>query len=374
VNIFDVTDENGEYSLSKIPANLNILLSVSDGGNLLASKTVFILPDNTLTEDIIINSSGSTPVPSPSSSGHPVHNSILTTFSVGNSPKGIVISKDGMKGYVATEMGTYIFSTVTNQVENIIKTGAGSKKICLYDNRAYVTNNSTDDIKISCLNTVDNSIIDTFLMPKYPFDINVSPDGKKLYVANEDQTLSSVYVIDTGTKSISTIPVSKIPHGLEISPDGKRLYTTSMVTDTTPVDIVSVIDTETSSVIKTISVGAVPYEIALSPDGKKAYVSNSGGIGDGKEGISVIDTTTNSLVTTINLIGTPLSLRVSPDGSRLFVTHFDEQVTIIDTSSNNIITTLSLSKTVGEDIIFSPDGLKAYITTSGGGGIVNIIY
>ena len=371
VNIFDITDGNGEYFLSGIPSNLNVLLSVTDGVNLLASKTVYVLADSTVTSDITINSENpSSPTPSQGGIKHPVNNSVLTVFSVENSPEGIILTNDGLKGYIATGEGLSFFATGTNKLQGVIQSGTSPKKISISPDglKAYVTNNGTDSIKVGIIDIYTNSFTDSITVPKYPFDIECN--GKKLYVTNEDQTESFVYVIDRTTKSVlSTIKVDKIPHGLDISPDGGKIYVTSIVTSTTPNDIVSVIDTETDKIIKTISVGPVPYEIAVTPDGKKAYVTNSGG-----NSVSVIDTYSNSVTGTVGVINAPLSVKISPDGQRAFVTHFDDNISVIDTATDKVLTTIHLSGREGHDVTFSPDGKRAYVITSGGGGLVHVIY
>jgi len=375
VSIFDVTDVNGEFFLGNIPANLNVLLSVTDEGTLIASKTVFVIPDTTVNTEIVINPPGPVPTATPSGTGgHPFNNSVLTTIQTGKSPKGIALSPDGTKGYVATELGTFVFSTETNQIIDSVQIGVtpANKKIAISPDGStvYVTNNGADTVKVAFVRTSDNSIVYELETPQSPFDIAISSDGSKLYVANEDQSVNYIYVINTSTRSVTdTIEVDKIPHGLDISPDGTRLYSTSIVTDYTPQDRVSVINTSTNSVINTISVGGVPSEIALTPDGKKAYVANSG-----SNTISVINTQSASVSNTIALSGAPLSVKVSPDGTRVFVTHFDDYVTVIDTAGDTVFTTIDLSATVGEDVVFSPDGLRAYVVTSGGGGIIHVIY
>jgi len=57
VSTFDITDTAGEYFLEGIPANLDVLLTASRDGVLLSSRQVTVLPDTTVREDIILNSS-----------------------------------------------------------------------------------------------------------------------------------------------------------------------------------------------------------------------------------------------------------------------------------------------------------------------------
>ena len=48
----------------------------------------------------------------------------------------------------------------------------------------------------------------------------LSPDGKMLYVANEDDNLVTVIDLE-GRKVVAEIPVGVEPEGMGVSPDGK---------------------------------------------------------------------------------------------------------------------------------------------------------
>src|SRR5690606_41086335 len=96
-----------------------------------------------------------------------------------------------------------------------------------------------------------------------PVGVVVSPDGKRVYVANGHA--NSVSVIDAEmNRVIATIPVGRRPWGLAITPDGKKLYTANGISND-----VSVIDTATNEVIATVKVeGEGPWGIAdVSPAG-----------------------------------------------------------------------------------------------------------
>jgi len=56
-----------------------------------------------------------------------------------------------------------------------------------------------------------------------PFGAAVTPDGKKVYVANSDD--GTVSVINTTTNTVtSTVPVGFVPRGVTVTPDGKMVY------------------------------------------------------------------------------------------------------------------------------------------------------
>ena len=85
----------------------------------------------------------------------------------------------------------------------------------------------------------------------------VSPDGRRIYVANGHA--NSVSVIDAASETLTaTIPVGKRPWGIAITPDGRRLYTANGLSDD-----VSVIDTATLKVIATIPAGKGAWGVIL---------------------------------------------------------------------------------------------------------------
>jgi YVTN family beta-propeller protein len=91
--------------------------------------------------------------------------------------------------------------------------------------------------------------------------------------------------------------VGKTPTGIGVTPDGSRLYVANNSDNT-----VSVINTITNTVVKTISVGQNPQGVSITPDGKKVYVSCQ------QQGISIISTATNSVIATITVGAEPFSL------------------------------------------------------------------
>jgi YVTN family beta-propeller protein len=84
-----------------------------------------------------------------------------------------------------------------------------------------------------------------------PADVAVSPDGRRVYVANNGS--NTVSVIDTTSNTVAgeptkagegPIPVGLAPEGVAVSPEGKRLYVANAASDT-----VSVIDTGSNKVL-----------------------------------------------------------------------------------------------------------------------------
>jgi YVTN family beta-propeller protein len=104
---------------------------------------------------------------------------------------------------------------------------------------AYITNQGSDTVSV--IDTKPNKVIATIPVGKSPYGVAVSPDGSKVYIANENLFVGnpgSVSVIDALTKKeTAKIPVGIEPTGVGVSPDGSRVYVANLDNNT-----VSVID------------------------------------------------------------------------------------------------------------------------------------
>jgi len=110
------------------------------------------------------------------------------------------------------------------------------------------------------------------------------------YVFVSNGTNDNISIIDTRTDTVcETIPLvldkrlrsfrGIIPFGLAVSPDQKRLFVAE-----SGINAVAVIDISTKQVVGHIPVGWFPAKIEVTPDGKKLVVSNAKGYGSGPNG------------------------------------------------------------------------------------------
>lgn len=169
----------------------------------------------------------------------------------------------------------------------------------------------------------------------YPAGLAVTPDGKRLVVA--DQLADAATVIDLASGAAQTVGVGHAPYGVAISRDGKIAYVTNQGANT-----VSVLDISGAapSVRSTVPVGTHPNRVVVNTAGTEAFVAS----GDSDE-VSVLDVVSNKVTRTISLApyrnapvgANPDGLALSPDGKTLYVTNSgDNDVAVVDTEKGSV--------------------------------------
>ncbi|MBN1137314.1 MAG: YncE family protein [Anaerolineae bacterium] len=202
-----------------------------------------------------------------------------------------------------------------------------------------------------------------------PFDIVVSPDGLRAYVAN--RSTDNLFVIDLSTNQIvETIdlypqaihPLGPAPTRLAITPDGSRLLVINVHDGS-----VTVIDTATNSILQTLAVGQGPTDVAISPDGSLAYIPNRL-----DWTTTVVDVAATSVLTTVSVTGGggPLAAAFAPDGDRAYVVMQDAPVYILDPATHTITGTIGVTGTGwNADLAISADSNTGYLSAMSGGQI-----
>jgi YVTN family beta-propeller protein len=231
--------------------------------------------------------------------------------------------------------------------------------------RVYLATAGTQTV--TAIDTATNTVTDIIPLGFTGPQLAISPDGARVYAGgfirdSQGNTLFHVVsAIDTATNTvIATLSVNRGPEGgisdLAVTPDGSRVYVVDNM-------IVSAIDTATHMVIATIPVGDFPADLAITPDGTRVYVTSYGGTT-----VSVIDTTTNTVTATVPVDRFPNDIGITPDGARAYVTHDDGAISVIDTATNTVTDVIPIDPTFLIEI--APDGERAYVLI--GIGIVGI--
>jgi len=215
-----------------------------------------------------------------------------------------------------------------------------------------------------------------------PLNIAVSPDGRRMAVTNNGQSVHSIQLLDVRTeKVLHTRIVPKAWLGLAFSPDGKTLYASGghdnriLVFDTRhdtlrplahiplgdpwpnpvgPAGLTTdksgdrlfvvtkddsslyIIDLHQNSVTEKTPLGAEAYTCTLSPDGRWLYISLWGGDKVLRKNLSTGQT--DAWPAGDN----PNELILSPDGRTLYVANAnDNSVSVIDTQDGRSLEILN---------------------------------
>jgi YVTN family beta-propeller protein len=143
-----------------------------------------------------------------------------------------------------------------------------------------------------------------------PVDVKSSPDGTKMYVANQGR--NGVSIVDpVSMRETGFIPTGRGAHGMYASRDGTRLYVTNRLAGS-----ISVIDFATNAVVATWPIGGTPDMGGVSADGTQFWVS-----GRYSNGVYVIDTASGRLLATIPVGNGPHGLALFPQPGRFSMGH-----------------------------------------------------
>jgi YVTN family beta-propeller protein len=215
------------------------------------------------------------------------------------------------------------------------------------------------DDSVSFLNPDTLAVEDTIGVPGEPFAAVVSDD--RAYVSTTSASHDAVSVIDTNTRTvIATYPLAFGVTALAVSPDSKRVYAGRNGRD--HVDVV-VIDT-TAERVGTIDIatgaGIGVDAIVVDPTGKRLYVATTDARGSQ---LVVVDAETARVDRKV-WVGSPIRDLAFADGTAYVLTSDRVRggaVSVIDMSTNRITDTLELGIGAPTQMTLSPDKTRAYV-------------
>jgi PQQ-dependent catabolism-associated beta-propeller protein len=270
---------------------------------------------------------------------------VVRSVPVGKRPRGLKVSRDGRKLYVALSGSPRGGPNVDESTLPPPDRGADGIGVM--------------DLESAAMQTRLPSGND-------PETVDSSPDGRLLAVANEDSAQVRLLDADTGAV-IANIPVGLEPEGLQFRPDGRYVYVTSEANDR--IDVIDVNERRVTTVIPT---GKRPRNVLFSPDGKRAYVTC-----ELAERVDVIDAIEHRALTSIEIVGTPkampMGMALDDSAQRLYVSLGRAgEVAVIDTGAFRLIQRIADVGKRPWGIALTPDGDKIY-TANGPSGDVSVI-
>jgi YVTN family beta-propeller protein len=282
---------------------------------------------------------------------------VVATIDVGKRPRGLKVSPDGTRLFVALSGAPKCPPTMDDDECEALETDLSADGIAEVDTVAqrllrvlpsgldpeqfdvnwstglmYVANENAH--MASILDIEKGEILVSLKTGMEPEGVRVSPDGSVAYVTGEVD--SDITVIDTATNSIKrTIKVGLRPRDIVFSDDSRRAYISNEFAAS-----ISVIDVAEGVVIDTLSLpeGSLPMGVVLSPDNHTLYVAN------GRAGtVSALDLRRGELTHSVEVGRRPWGLTISPDGSKLFSANGpSNDVSVIDTTSFEVIDTIAV--------------------------------
>jgi serine/threonine-protein kinase len=310
------------------------------------------------------------PVPGGQAPAPAVANSVAKptageVVNVGATPGYMEIAPDGRTALIANRGAGVltVFDTTRNQALGTIPVPDGGPQFVAFTpdgTRAYVSIFNTDRTvnEVGVLDMATMKFIARVPTGVRPFALDVTPDGKTVYVPNHDS--GSITVIDTATNTVrSEIKVAPNPHWLDVSDDGTRVYAANHESN-----VVSVIDTADNAVLATVPVGSAPHSIVVHP--KKPIVLN---VNYDSSSVSVIDRNTNAVIATVPTGSHPQDITLSADGKYAYLATVDENaIEVLDTTSFQITARVPTGRSP-TSVAIAPDGRQAYVTNLNDGTV-----
>lgn len=165
-------------------------------------------------------------------------------------------------------------------------------------------------------------------------------EQKKLFTSNLRSGTVTVFDFSTNNTALTQITVGAQPEGIDITPDGKEVWVAHRGSGA-----VSVIDTAAKKVSETIKVGGDPYRVKFTPDGKRALITDP----QASE-LIVLEVATRKEIKRIAVEGVAAGITASADSKRAFVTTLQANgIAVIDLETLSVTAKVETGK--------GPDGI-----------------
>jgi YVTN family beta-propeller protein len=286
----------------------------------------------------------------------PASAAVVATIPVGKRPRGIKLSRDGKLLYVAVTGsplggpnvdesklppadrnadGIGVVDIAAKKLVRVLKSGQDPETFDVSPDgkTLYVSNEETAEMSV--LDIASGEIRAKVPVGREPEGVTVGPDGKVVYVTSEED--SEVTAVDTGTLAVlAHMPTAKRPRTLTFAKDGVTAFAADEIGGA-----VTVLDTAAMKPVESIKIkldspmpsGARPMGAVLSADGKTLYVSCGRG-----GSVALIDVATRKQVRSIEGVGDrPWGIGLSLDGTKLYTANgTSKDMSIIDIATGNV--------------------------------------
>ena len=264
------------------------------------------------------------------------------------SPFNLAVSKNGNRLYVVAQDADelLVVDADNNKVLNKIKVGRYPHTVVVdaENTMAYVSNEWADNVSVVDLSKA--AVVDTLKTGDGPAGLALSADDKFLYVVNSFS--SNISIIDLGSREeIRRFSAGNNPTGIQITPDGKTVYVPSRRALIAPY----------GDTLKT--------ELTII-DGERQRVSDRKGIESAylMENIAFTPSGDLAIMTMLRPKNYVPSIQVEQG----FIMTYG--IVVMESGENGRVAQLLIDEPNSYysdpfDIVISPDGKKAFMTSSG---------
>jgi PQQ-dependent catabolism-associated beta-propeller protein len=270
---------------------------------------------------------------------------------------------DAFLAYVSNEKGNSISVIDTDKMETVatIKTGQRPRGIEVSRDGKFVFVALGDDDVIQVFDTKTRNDAGELPSGADPEQFTLDPAGKILYVANENDAMVTVIDVEKRT-ALGQILVGTEPEGMAVSPDSKVLICTSETTS-----MVHFIDTASREIAGNLLVGSRPRFSAYKSDGSELWVTSEIG-----GNLAIIDPATRQLKQTVTFeipglrseAIQPVGINITRDGKLGFVDLGPaNRVAVVDGVTHAVLKYLLVGQRVWHGA-FTPD--EKYLLVANG--------
>ncbi|XOF33789.1 MAG: hypothetical protein ACL93V_00360 [Candidatus Electrothrix sp. YB6] len=274
--------------------------------------------------------------------------------------------------YVANEgeNNVMVVNLETEEILATIPTGYFPHAIVFAAGKAYVNNRGSEHLTV--INTETLEAGEDIPLPNVSFQLALSPDGKTVAVSYKDAL--KVSLIDVASDTVSTLPLSETPEAPERgfpekpmkhphwSKHGRYLYVQNNIDD-----LIIKIDTDTFTVATEIPMPGSNHDLVASSNDKVLYAVNQDTNDQTEPMLTVIDTETDSVIENITIPLSPDETGFGHHGGLTrngktfyFCNERGYSVSLVDTVNMEVRKSLEVGKGAGHPV-FSKDNKKAFI-------------
>jgi YVTN family beta-propeller protein len=281
---------------------------------------------------------------------------VVTRIPVGKRPRGLKLSPDGKRLYVALSGspraapgtdesklppadraadGVGVVDLASHKLVRTLSSGQDPESFDVSRDGKTLFVSNEESAEMTVLDLVSGKVKKKVRVGDEPEGVTLRPDGRAVYVTSEQEN-AVVAVSTPGFKVLARIPTGPRPRSIAFSQDGATGFVTSENGA-----LVTAFDARKNAAAEPIKIepkaktqlGPRPMGTALSPDGKLLYVS----LGRG-EAVAVIDVAARKQVRIIDGVGArPWGIGVSADGKTIFTANGpSNDVSIIDAATDKV--------------------------------------